>query len=94
MKSHLILPPYAYNSFTTTTNIIRIEEKMHHRALTDANQLLIRKHNQTLSLIHQKDLANGFTAQTRYPLDQSQISRILGSKYNYLDSEYTTKTNS
>ena len=26
-----------------------------------------------------------------YPLDQSQISRILGPKFDYLDSEYIRK---
>jgi hypothetical protein len=74
-----------------TTNTIRIEDKKRHRALTDTDRLMIRKHNQIHPLVHQKDLANWFTATTGHPLDQSQISRILGPRFNYLDGEYTQK---
>ena len=52
---------------------------------------MIRKRNQTHPLAHQKDLANWFTATTGHPLDQSQISRILGPKFDYLDGEHTRK---
>ena len=91
MRSHLILPRYAYNSITTITNIIRIEEKKRRRALTDADRFIIRKRNQTHPPAQQKDLANWFTATTGHPLDQSQISRILGPKFDYLDSKHTQK---
>ena len=52
---------------------------------------MIRKHNQTHPLVHQKDLTNWFTATTGHPHDQSQISRILGPRFNYLDGEHTQK---
>ena len=52
---------------------------------------MIRKCNQTYPPAYQKDLANWFTATTGYPFNQSQISRILGPKFDYLDSEYTRK---
>jgi hypothetical protein len=68
-----------------------MEEKKRRRALTDADRLMIRKRNQTHPLAHQKDLANWFTATTGHPLDQSQISRILGPRFNYLDGEHTQK---
>jgi hypothetical protein len=68
-----------------------MEDKKRRRALTDADRLLIRKRNQTYPLAQQKDLANWFTTTTGYPLDQSQISRILGPKFDYLDSEYIQK---
>ena len=68
-----------------------MEDKKRHRALTDTDRLMIRKRNQTHPLAHQKDLANWFTATTGHPLDQSQISRILGPKFDYLDGEHTRK---
>ena len=68
-----------------------MEEKKRRRALTDADRLLIRKRNQTHPLTQQKDLVNWFTTTTGHPLDQSQISRILGPKFDYLDGEYTRK---
>ena len=87
---YLILPRYAYIYVTTTINIISIEEKKRHRALT-VDRLLIRKRNQTYPLAQQKDLANWLTATTRHSFNQSQISRILGPKFDYLDSEHTRK---
>jgi hypothetical protein len=68
-----------------------MEEKKRRRALTDADRLMIRKRNQTHPPAHQKDLANWFTATTGHPLDQSQISRILGPKFDYLDGRHTRK---
>ena len=68
-----------------------MEEKKRRRALTDADRLIIRKRNQTHPPAQQKDLANWFTATTGHPLDQSQISRILGPKFDYLDGEHTRK---
>ena len=68
-----------------------MEERKRRRALTDADRLMIRKRNQTHPLAHQKDLANWFTATTGHPLDQSQISRILGPRFNYLNSEHIEK---
>jgi hypothetical protein len=68
-----------------------MKEKKRRRALTDANRLIIRKRNQTHPPAQQKDLANWFTATTGHPLNQSQISRILGPKFNYLNSEHTQK---
>ena len=68
-----------------------MEEKKRRRALTDTDRLMIRKRNQTHPPAQQKDLANWFTATTGHPLDQSQISRILGPKFNYLDGEHTRK---
>jgi hypothetical protein len=49
---------------------IRMEEKRHRRALTDADRLLIRKRNQTHPPAQQKDLANWFTATTGHPIDE------------------------
>ena len=68
-----------------------MEQKKRRRALTDADRILIRKRNQTHPPAHQKDLANWFTSTTGHPLDQSQISRVLSPKYEYLDHEYTRK---
>jgi hypothetical protein len=68
-----------------------MEEKKRRRALTDTDRLMIRKRNQTHPLTQQKDLANWFTAPIGYSLDQSQISRILGSKFDYLDGEHIRK---
>ncbi len=72
-------------------NTLKIEKKKRHRALTDTDQLLIQKRNQTHPLAQQKDLVNWFTTTTSHPLDQSQISRILGPKFDYLDGEHTQK---
>ncbi len=68
-----------------------MEEKKRRRALTDADRLIIRKRNRTHPLAQQKDLAAWFTATIGHPLDQSQISRILGPKFDYLDGEHTQK---
>jgi hypothetical protein len=68
-----------------------MEEKKRRKALTDADRLIIRKRNQTHPPAQQKDLANWFTATTEHPLNQSQISRILGPKFNYLDAGHTQK---
>jgi hypothetical protein len=68
-----------------------MEEKKRRRALTDADRLMIRKRNQTHPPAQQKDLANWLIATTGHPLDQSQIFRILGPKFNYLDAGHTQK---
>ena len=68
-----------------------MEDKKRHRALTNTDRLLIRKRNQTHPLVHQKDLVNWFTATSTHPLDQSQISRILGPRFNYLNGEHIQK---
>ena len=68
-----------------------MEEKKRRRALTDADRLMIRKRNQTHPPAQQKDLANWFITTTGHPLNQSQISRILGPKFDYLDSTHTRK---
>ena len=52
---------------------------------------MIRKRNQTHPLVQQKDLANQFTVTTEHPPNQSQISRILGPKFNYLNDGHTQK---
>ena len=70
---------------TTTTNRIAMEEKKRRRALTDTDRLLIRKRHQTHSL-EQKDLAEWFAQETGHTINQSMISKVLSSKYDYLDS--------
>jgi hypothetical protein len=47
---------------------------------------MIRKYNRVYSLEQQKDLTEWFTQETSYTINQSMISKVLSSKYNYLDS--------
>jgi hypothetical protein len=68
-----------------------MEDKKRRRALTDADRLRIRKRNQTHPPTQQKELVDWFTATTGHPINQSQISKILGSNYDYLDGEHTRK---
>ena len=68
-----------------------MEEKKRRRAFTDADRLMIRKRNQTYPSSQQKELAEWFTTETGYPINQSMISKILGQNYDYLDSIYTKK---
>jgi exoribonuclease II len=67
-----------------------MEEKKRRRALTDADRLIIRKRNQTHALGTQ-ELIDWFITTARNPLSQSQVSKVLGSQYDYLDGEYTKK---
>ena len=62
-----------------------MEAKKRRRALTDDDRLLIRKRNQTHLPTQQKDLAQWFTQETGHQINQSMISKVLGSKYDYLD---------
>jgi hypothetical protein len=68
-----------------------MEEKKRRRALTDADRLIIRKRNQTHAPGTQQELIDWFTATTGHPLSQSQVSKILGPYYDYLDSAHTKK---
>jgi hypothetical protein len=63
-----------------------MDDKQCCRALTDADRLIIQKRNQEHPLGHQRELVDWFTATTGDPLNQSQVSKILSSTYNYLDS--------
>ena len=68
-----------------------MEEKKRRRALTDADRLIIRKRNQTHAPGTQQELIDWFTATTGHPLSQSQVSKILGPSYDYLDGAHTKK---
>ena len=56
---------YSYNS-TPSSLIITLTtiEKYYCRALTNTNQLIIRKHNKSYPLVYQKDLTDWFTQET------------------------------
>jgi hypothetical protein len=66
-----------------------MDNKKRRRALTDADRLIIRKRNQEHPPGHQKELVDWFTATTGHPLNQSQVSKILSSTYDYLDGAHT-----
>jgi hypothetical protein len=68
-----------------------MEGKKRRRALTDTDRLIIRKRNQTHPPVQQQDLVDWFTATTGHPLNQSQISKILSSNYDYLDGIHTKR---
>jgi hypothetical protein len=68
-----------------------MDDKKRRRALTDADRSIIRKRNQEHPPGHQKELVDWFTATTGHPLNQSQVSKILSSKYDYLDDIHTRK---
>ena len=68
-----------------------MEDKKRRRALTDADRLVIRKRNQTHAPGTQQELIDWFSATTGHYLNQSQVSKILGSQYNYLDDVHTKK---
>jgi hypothetical protein len=68
-----------------------MEEKKRHRALTNADRLIIRKRNQTYAPGIQQELIDWFTATTGHPLSQSQVSKVLGPHYDYLDGTHTKK---
>ena len=68
-----------------------MEGEKRHRALTDADRLMIRMRNQTYPPAQQKDLVEWFTTTTSHLLNQSQISKILSPHYDYLDDIYTKK---
>jgi hypothetical protein len=68
-----------------------MDNKKRHRALTDTDRLIIQKRNQEHPPGHQKELVDWFTATTSHPLNQSQVSKILSSIYDYLDSAYTRR---
>jgi hypothetical protein len=70
-----------------------MDDKKRRRALTDADRLIIRKRNQEHPPGHQKELVDWFTATTGHPLNQSQVSKILSSKYDYLDGIHTKRDN-
>jgi hypothetical protein len=65
--------------------------KKRRRVLTDANRLIIRKRNQTHALGTQQELIDWFTATSGHLLSQSQVSKILGPSYDYLNSAHTKK---
>jgi esterase/lipase len=53
--------------------------------------LIIQKRNQTYALGIQQKLINWFTATSGHLLSQSQVSKILGPSYNYLNNTHTKK---
>jgi hypothetical protein len=68
-----------------------MDNKKRRRALTDTDRLIIRKRNQEHPPGHQKELVDWFTATTGHPLNQSQVSKILSSTYDYLDGVHTKR---
>jgi hypothetical protein len=62
-----------------------MEEKKRRRALTDAGRFLIRKRNQTHPPTQQQDLAEWVAQETGHTINQTIISKVLSSKYDYLD---------
>ena len=68
-----------------------MDNRKRRRALTNADRLTIRKRNQEHPPGHQNELIEWFTATTGHPLNQSQVSKILSSKYDYLDGVHTRK---
>ena len=61
-------------------------EKKRRRALTNTERLVIRKRNKSHPPAHQQDLADWFTKETGYKINQSMISKILSDTYSYLDN--------
>ena len=53
--------------------------------------MIIRKRNQTYALGTQQELIDWFIATTGHSLNQSQVSKILGPYYDYLDGIYIKK---
>jgi hypothetical protein len=53
--------------------------------------LIIRKRNQTHAPGTQQELIDWFTATSGHLLSQSQVSKILGPSYDYLNSAHTKK---
>jgi hypothetical protein len=68
-----------------------MDDRKRRRKLTDADRLVIRKRFQTNPEQHQKELVEWFTNETGHPLNQSQVSKILGDMYTYLDGDHTKK---
>jgi hypothetical protein len=56
------------------------------RAVTNDERITIRRRNREHPSPHQGELITWFHQETGHQLDQSQISRILSSKYDYLDT--------
>ena len=56
------------------------------KALDDTDRLKIRNRNKEHLLAQQADLGIWWFQRTRYQLAQGQISTILSSKYEYLDT--------
>ena len=59
--------------------------KKKRRALSDADRLLIRKRNQEHPPSHQNDLITWFYEKTGHQINQSIVSKVLSTKYDYLD---------
>jgi hypothetical protein len=56
------------------------------RAITDLERQSIRKRQREHPATHQSELIKWFKQETGHELNQSSISKILSSKYEYLDS--------
>jgi hypothetical protein len=56
------------------------------RAITDLERQTIRKRQREHPAAYQSDLIEWFKQETGHDLNQSSISKILSSKYKYLDS--------
>jgi hypothetical protein len=57
------------------------------RAVTDLERQQIRKRHAEHPSSTQQALITWFNDQTGHLLDQAQVSRILSSKYTYLDND-------
>jgi hypothetical protein len=68
-----------------------MDDRKRRRKLTDADRLVIRKRFQSNPGLQQKDLVDWFVSETGHPLNQSQVSKILGDGYAYLDGDHTKK---
>ena len=62
------------------------------RAVTNDERITIRRRNREHPSTYQGELIAWFHQETGHQLDQSQISRILSSKYDFLDNLDPKKT--
>ena len=66
------------------SNTLSLPQKR--RAVTNDERITIRRHNREHPSPHQGELITWFYQETGHQLNQSQISQILSSKYDYLDT--------
>lgn len=59
--------------------------KKRRRALTDADRLLIRNRHKTHLTVQQNEPVDWFSKETGHEINQGITSKILGTKYDYLD---------
>jgi hypothetical protein len=70
---------------TTSLSLSSSAPKNKRKAITDAERLMIRK-RQKEHPSKQSDLAKWFYNETGHAIDQAQVSKILSSTYDHLDS--------